>query len=153
MRLFDHRCFFLLALYIFLLRLIICIILRIFILDTFQVYTAAGTTTDDQGDELWSIIRSKVRAARNAMRDGSLFWAPSYDMSWTDMIAYVYNGTANTYNGQNSTTPAQLFAIPKFNYQLNTGLVGIFISLNDDDVPIYIYIWSHVGQLSRFCFR
>jgi hypothetical protein len=107
-----------------------------------QVYKENGGVAPDQGDAMFSEIKRAVNGYRNYMRDQNLFWDATGDMSWLDMLKFVYNGSAVsvTYTdadgasrtignaGTYSTwTSTQILNSYMFNYQLNTGTVRLHV--------------------------
>lgn len=110
-----------------------------------QVYSQNGTVATEQGDHMFKEIKSNVNKWRAYMRDKNLFFGPAQDMSWVDMVYYLYNGTTNTVTytpegssaavtvsntgqyGYQSWTGEQIFGSYMFNYQLNTGTVRLAI--------------------------
>jgi hypothetical protein len=97
-----------------------------------------GSVATEQGDAMFGEVKSGVNKWRSYMRDQGLFAGfAQQDMTWIDMVRYLYNGTANsvtyTSDGQSVTasnagvyqnwTSSQILGSFMFNYQLNTGTV------------------------------
>jgi hypothetical protein len=101
------------------------------------VYNQNGLPTEEQGDGMFKEIKNNINSYRNYMRDFTLFAPPTYDLTWTNMLLFLYNGTSFAFNytsnnvvytagnaGQFSNwTGEQILGSYKFNYQLNTGTV------------------------------
>jgi hypothetical protein len=119
------------------------------------VYKETGGVAPDQGDAMFSEIKSAVNGYRNYMRDQNLFWDATGDMSWLDMLKFVYNGSAVsvTYTdvdgasrtignaGTYSTwTSTQILNSYMFNYQLNTGTVRLLSAFSMIMLFFFIYL-------------